>query len=65
MVPGKTCQTCAAFAALQTACRRHAPTMVPVQQPNGAMASMGMYPATTAEEWCCEWLPEEKVVVLQ
>lgn len=58
----KTCNNCGAFNALGSECRRHSPTMVPIQSQNGLVA-YGLYPATVAQNWCAEWLPEEAKVI--
>jgi len=58
----ETCDSCKAFNPTARECRRHAPVMVPVQQQNLAgqagVAAMGIYPATTAEGWCCEYIAD-------
>lgn len=65
MTPGKTCETCAAFSALTSDCRRHAPTVLMVQQKNGEPARMGVFPATQSGGWCAEWLDDESKGVMQ
>ena len=64
MVPGRTCENCAAYSALTNACRRKSPIMVPVQSPSGqGLAAMGLYPATEKDGWCMEWIAEEKTAM--
>lgn len=59
MLAGKTCGNCAAFSALTNECRRKAPTAVMIQKPDGEPASIGVFPATSKDRWCGEWLAEE------
>jgi hypothetical protein len=59
MIAGQTCENCAAFSAMTNECRRKAPVMMPVQGPNGQPAAMGLFPATSKERWCGEWMREE------
>jgi hypothetical protein len=59
MISGKTCENCAAFSALTNECRRKSPVMLPVQHPSGSPAALGMFPATSKERWCCEWLVDQ------
>lgn len=60
-----SCKDCRAFEGLKRECRRKSPVMVPVQQQGIAgqtgYAAMGMYPATSAEGWCLEFIPAEVV----
>jgi hypothetical protein len=58
MNPGQTCENCAAFYALKNECRRKSPVPAPIQGPGGQIGTLGMYPATKKNEWCCEWLAE-------
>lgn len=56
-----SCKDCLAFAPLTSQCRRHAPVMVPVPLPTmnpPRIESMGLYPATSDREWCCEFVPD-------
>lgn len=61
-----SCKDCRAFEALKRECRRKSPVMVPVPQKDAlgqvaGFAAMGLYPATSAEGWCAEFIPAEVV----
>ncbi len=60
MMNGETCETCGAFSALTNECRRKSPVMVPVQHPSGQAVAMGLFPATSKDRWCKEWVPDLK-----
>lgn len=58
MTPNRTCENCGAYSALTNECRRHAPLAVMVQHPSGQPAAIGLFPATSKERWCGEWMPD-------
>lgn len=64
-MPRPTCETCKAFYALNSECRRHAPVMVPVPQQDPithqvtGMRAMGVYPATEKAKGCCEHVQDD------
>lgn len=59
-----TCAGCKAYAPMSNECRRHAPVMVPVPQQDPVSGKLqgcgafGLWPATRAESWCCEFIPD-------
>jgi hypothetical protein len=62
MMKKPICDKCKAFSAMTRECRRHAPVMVPMSQPEGHLAATGLSPATKADNWCEEYLPDESVI---
>lgn len=56
MTPGRTCATCAAFAALAKQCRANPPTAFVMPQASGQLAILGVYPQTNKDEWCLGWV---------
>lgn len=54
-----TCFTCAAYCALQNDCRRHAPTVFPMPQPQG-ISFVSVFPPTNKDNWCMEHMTQEK-----
>ena len=51
----KTCETCAAFYALGNECRMKPPTPALVPTAAGSVQIVGMYPPTSAGNWCLDW----------
>lgn len=52
-----SCATCAAFCALKGECRAKSPQVFVIEGPKGPVPA-GIFPATRADHWCCEWRPE-------
>lgn len=53
----KTCNSCAAYAALANECRAKPPTAVVIEGPKGAVPA-GIFPLVRGESWCGEWRPD-------
>lgn len=57
-----TCIACRAFSPLTKECRKHSPDGVVVQGPGGVASVMGVWPATSPDNWCCEFEPDASVI---
>lgn len=58
-----TCDGCKAYAPITRECRRHAPVMLPIPQMNAGnqvtgYGAIGLWPATKADNWCEEFIPD-------
>ena len=62
MIAGKNCSNCDAYSALTSECRRESPRPFPVQAEDGRTAAIGIYPATSKDGWCAQWLQDVALV---
>lgn len=65
MIPGQMCENCAAFSATTKECRRKSPVMVPVPTGPKTVEGMGIFPFTSKDRWCGEWMPDRPPASMQ
>lgn len=58
MKPGQSCSNCAAFAPLESQCRKRAPRAFLTMGPNGQPQVLGAWPGALGTQWCCDWEPD-------
>jgi hypothetical protein len=56
MTAKNTCEMCAAFSAISSECRRHAPKPFAISQPPKVVI-IGGWPGTIKSNWCEDFLP--------